>query len=107
MQAFLADRQIGRDANGRLVVPLALMNREAGCAVDFGRLDVDGRDRCGRGSLRLQSVDKNRKHGLGRLGMNRDAVLAIEHPAGNAVLLRQSIDERTKAHALYHAAHVN
>ena len=64
------------------------------------RCDLEGRyARRGRRSG-AQLLDEACKFGFARLGDDVNAVVAVEHPAGDGVLRSRAIHERAKADAL-------
>ncbi len=62
--------------------------------------------RCGR-RLAAQLLDKRRKNGSDRFGMNFHSRIAVEHPTRDAILRGGTSDERSKTDPLHDAANRN
>ena len=74
-------------------------------ALRLRRGALAGRDVRARRRLPRQRVDESLHGGRRAFSQDLHAGRGVAHPAGDAVALRQRVDERPKADALHHAAH--
>ena len=106
-QARIADREVGRNANRGPFPSLALADGELIQANRRRAVHFDFRDaRRGR-SLGFQILHESSQPGLGAFEENLDSLLAVQHPPGERVGLRQAIDVGPEANALHYAANSN
>jgi hypothetical protein len=107
LEAAAADREVRRDAGGRLRVGFAFADLEAAECLDAIVFDFDRRDRGGRRWSGGEIADEGIDRGAAALDVNPDAVAAVQHPAAQRVFVRQAEHERAEADALDRPPHLN